>query len=99
MRWPPKWCNRQKSSRCRRTGARVDPMLDRLAGLEAEYEQVVARMNDPAVLTDQHALRDTGRPMKELEPAVAAYRQYKAAYEDLAAAKETASGATGDERD
>src|SRR3954469_23474403 len=74
-------------------------MLDRLAGLEAEYEQVVARMNDPAVLTDQHALRDTGRRMKELEPVVAAYREYKAAYEDLEAAKEMATEATGDERD
>src|SRR5438874_223127 len=45
-------------------------------------------MNDPAVLTDQHALRDTGRRLKELEPIVAAYRQYRSALEDLDVAKE-----------
>ena len=63
-------------------------MLERLAGLEEEYQQVTDRMNDPAVLTDQHALRDTGRRFKELEPIVAAYREYRAAVGDLEAAKE-----------
>jgi peptide chain release factor 1 len=63
-------------------------MLDRLEGLEEEYAQVAARMNDPAVLTDQHALRDTGRRLKELEPIVAAYQQYRSAMGDLEAAKE-----------
>src|SRR5947208_3649839 len=74
-------------------------MLDRLAGLEAEYQQVVEKMNDPAVLTDHRALRDTGRRMKELEPVVAAYREYKGAHDDLEAAKEMAAEATGAERD
>ncbi|HVF20794.1 MAG TPA: peptide chain release factor 1 [Mycobacteriales bacterium] len=63
-------------------------MLERLAGLEEEYQQVTDRMNDPAVLTDQHALRDAGRRFKELEPIVAAYREYRAAVGDLEAAKE-----------
>ena len=63
-------------------------MLERLAGLVEEYQQVADRMNDPAVLTDQRALRDTGRRLKELEPIVAAYREYKAALDDLGAAKE-----------
>ena len=74
-------------------------MLDRLAGLEAEYLQVVEKMNDPAVLADHRVVRDTGRRMKELEPIVAAYREYKAAHDDLEAAKEMAAEATGDERD
>ena len=74
-------------------------MLERLAGLEEEYQQVAARMNDPAVLTDQRALRDTGRRLKELEPIVAAYNEYKQASDDLAAAKEMLTEATGDERD
>jgi peptide chain release factor 1 len=63
-------------------------MLERLAGLEEEYQHVADRMNDPAVLTDQHALRDAGRRFKELEPIVAAYREYRAAVEDLEVAKE-----------
>ncbi|MDQ1396606.1 MAG: peptide chain release factor 1, partial [Acidimicrobiaceae bacterium] len=74
-------------------------MLERLEGLEEEYQHVAARMNDPAVLSDQHALRDTGRRLKELEPIVAAYREYKAAVDDLAAATEMLGDATGDERD
>src|SRR3954454_13017293 len=56
-------------------------------------------MNDPAVLSDQHALRDAGRRFKELEPIVTAYRSYKAAQGDLAAAKEMAAESTGAERD
>jgi peptide chain release factor 1 len=63
-------------------------MLERLAGLEEEYQQVTDRMNDPAVLTDQRSLREVGRRFKELEPVVAAYREYKAALDDLGAAKE-----------
>src|SRR3954468_22817613 len=76
-------------------------MLERLAGLEEEYQHVADRMNDPAVLTDQRALRDTGRRLKELEPIVAAYRSYKAALDDVEAAKEMlpeASGGGEDER-
>jgi peptide chain release factor 1 len=74
-------------------------MLDRLAGLEEEYQHVLDRMNDPAVLSDQHALRDTGRRMKELEPIVAAYREYKAATDDLEVAREMAAESEGAERD
>src|SRR3954466_11082050 len=65
-------------------------MLERLAGLEEEYQQVASRMNDPAVLTDQRALRDTGRRLKELEPIVKGYKQYRSALDDLAVARELA---------
>src|SRR5688500_15750089 len=56
-------------------------------------------MNDPAVLSDHRAVRDTGRRMKELEPIVAAYRQFKAAHDDLEVAKEMAAESTGADRD
>src|SRR3954469_7044018 len=74
-------------------------MLERLAGLEEEYQHVAARMNDPAVLTDQHALRDTGRRLKALEPIVAAYQAYQAALDDVGAAKEMLTEAVGDEKE
>ena len=70
-------------------------MLERLAGLEEEYARLTERMNDPAVLTDQHALRDTGRRLKELEPIVAAFRSYREATENLAAGREMLGDATG----
>ncbi|HVM03971.1 MAG TPA: peptide chain release factor 1 [Acidimicrobiales bacterium] len=73
-------------------------MLERLEGLEEEYAQVAARMNDPAVLTDQHALRDTGRRLKELEPIVNAYRRYREAVDNQAAGREMLAEATGDDR-
>ena len=73
-------------------------MLERLEGLEEEYAQVAERMNDPAVLTDQHRLRDTGRRLKELEPVVNAYRRYRQASENLAAGREMLAEATGEDR-
>ncbi|MGH9282695.1 MAG: PCRF domain-containing protein, partial [Acidimicrobiales bacterium] len=73
-------------------------MLERLAGLEEEYAQAAERMNDPAVLSDQRALRETGRRLKELEPVVDAYRRYRQAEEDLAAGREMLQDATGEDR-
>jgi peptide chain release factor 1 len=63
-------------------------VLDRLAALEKEYEEVVAQLGDPVVLSDQRRLRDASRRHKQLEPIVAAYRQYRSTLEDLAVAKE-----------
>ncbi|HLY82686.1 MAG TPA: peptide chain release factor 1 [Acidimicrobiales bacterium] len=74
-------------------------MLERLAGLEAEYESVLSRLSDQAVLSDQRALRDTSRRHKTLEPIVAAYRQYRQALDDLAAAKEMLPDTDGEDRE
>ncbi|HZQ26653.1 MAG TPA: peptide chain release factor 1 [Acidimicrobiales bacterium] len=63
-------------------------MLERLAGLEQEYEEVVAQLGDPAVLSDQRRLREVSKRHKDLEPVVAAYRAYRSATEDLEVAKE-----------
>jgi peptide chain release factor 1 len=74
-------------------------MLERLADLEHEYEEVIAQLSDPAVLSDQRALRDASRRRKELEPVVDAYRLYRRATDDLAAAREMLPDATGDDRE
>jgi len=63
-------------------------VLDRLSGLEEEYETVVARLGDPDVLSDQKKLRELSRRHKQLEPIVLAYRSYKSASDDLEVAKE-----------
>jgi peptide chain release factor 1 len=62
--------------------------LERLAGLEGEYETVLVQLSDPAVISDQRRLRQVSRRHKELEPVVAAYRDYQAAADDLATAQE-----------
>jgi peptide chain release factor 1 len=74
-------------------------MLERLADLEDEYESVVHRLSDPAVLADPRQVRDVSRRHKQLEPIVAAYRQYRQAHDDLAAAKEMLPDAEGEDRE
>jgi peptide chain release factor 1 len=63
-------------------------VLERLADLEQEYENVLARLSDSEVLSDQRRLREESRRHRQLEPIVLAYRQYRAAHDDLEVAKE-----------
>jgi peptide chain release factor 1 len=63
-------------------------VLERLADLDKEYEDVVSQLGDPEVLSDQRRLRDVSRRHKVLEPIVQAYRQYRSAHDDLEVAKE-----------
>jgi len=74
-------------------------VIDRLAGLEAEFAALEGQLADPAVLGDQQRLRDTSRRYKEITPIVECYRRYRARSEDAAAARELIADATGDERD
>jgi peptide chain release factor 1 len=74
-------------------------MLERLADLEREYEEVLKQLSDPGVLSDRHALRDASRRRKALEPIVEAYREYRGATDDLAAAREMLPEASGDDRE
>ncbi len=73
-------------------------MLERLAGLEEEYDAVVAQLSDPAVFTDPRRLRDLSRRQKELEPIVVASRGYRRAQDDLTVAKEMLPDAEGEDR-
>lgn len=74
-------------------------MLERLQGLEDEYDQVTERLKDPAVLADHEAVRDAGRRLKALEPVVASWRSYRQVLSDLDTAEAMRAEAAGDERD
>ncbi|MDQ1440785.1 MAG: peptide chain release factor 1 [Acidimicrobiaceae bacterium] len=74
-------------------------MLERLQGLEEEYQTVLRRLSDPAVLTDQATLREVSRRHKALEPIVEAYHSYRRALDDLATAKEMLPDAEGEDRE
>jgi peptide chain release factor 1 len=74
-------------------------VIERLAGLEDEYEAIEARLADPAVVSDPNQLRDLNRRYKELGAVVSAYRRYRGRESDLATAKELLVDATGDERE
>ncbi len=74
-------------------------MRDRLKMLEAEFEDVEAKLGAPDVASDQKALRDLSRRHKELAPIVEASRAYETAHSDLEAAKEMFAETTGDDRE
>ena len=74
-------------------------MLERLADLEKEYEAVTERLNEPDVYNDQRTARDLSRRRKQLEPIVEATRSYRTSLEDLSAAKEMLTDASGDDRE
>ena len=74
-------------------------MFERLATLENEYEEVVARLSEPGVASDQRAFRDLSRRHKQLEAIVFAYRAHQRAASDLATAKEMYPDAGGEDRE
>lgn len=74
-------------------------VLDRLGSLEREYEDVEARLADPVVIADQRRYGEVARRYKELEAIVLRSRELRQANEDLQAAREMLSDASGDDRD
>ena len=74
-------------------------MLDRLAALEKEYDDVLARLADHEVIADPRALLEASRRHKELEPVVLAYRDYRQARDDLEAARGMLADSSGEDRD
>ena len=61
-----------------------------VADLERSYEEVQARMSDPAVYNDHREAAEVGRLLKELEGPYKLAREWNAARDDLAAAREDA---------
>jgi peptide chain release factor 1 len=74
-------------------------MLDRLADLEAEFDEVEARLADPQVMGDQQRYATTARRYRELEELVARSRRLRAVTADLETARELHRAAAPDERD
>jgi peptide chain release factor 1 len=74
-------------------------VLERLAALEEEYEAVLTRLQDPAVLADPRALRTESKRHKELEPIVTRARQHRAVEGQLTEARELLHAAEGDDRE
>ena len=60
----------------------------RLADLAHQYDEVQAKLADPAVTSDPDALRQLGRELARLEPVVAAYRSLGETRRELAGARE-----------
>jgi len=52
-------------------------MFDKLASVEAKYDQLMAEMADPAVQGDTATFRSHSKAIAEMQPLVDAYREYK----------------------
>lgn len=63
-------------------------MHEKLEKLDAEYEAVLAKMSDPAVIGNQNELKKYGIRKRELEKAVMLFRDLKKYEKQLAEAKE-----------
>ncbi len=62
-------------------------MLERLAEIEARYEELTRLLSDPGVISDHRRLQELGRERSHLEAVVALYRRYRDASEALDDAK------------
>ena len=74
-------------------------VIDRLSDLESEYEEVLAQLSDPEVLSDQNAVRKLSQRHKQLESIVSAIRAHRSALGDLEAAREMSSDADPEDRE
>ena len=65
-------------------------MIDRLAELEARYEELSRQMSTPTASTDLAALANLGRELSRLEPIVNAMREWRAIRDELGRTQEMA---------
>ncbi len=62
-------------------------MIDRLAELEARYEEISRQMSTPEAGLNPSALADLGRELSRLEPVVAMLRDWRSVRDELAGAR------------
>jgi peptide chain release factor 1 len=63
-------------------------MLEKLLEIEKRFQNIDESFNDPDVLSNPSELQRLGKTRSELEPIVAAIREYKKATDDLCQAEE-----------
>jgi peptide chain release factor 1 len=68
-------------------------MFDKLASVEGRYEAIAAALASQAVQSDANEYRKQAKAFAEIEPLVAAYRDYKRVEAQLRDARELAAGA------
>ncbi len=72
-------------------------MLQKLAGIEARYEELNTLLADPAVTSDYNNLRDFGQERADLQPIVDAFREYKSVQKELGDARSLAADTSDDD--
>ena len=72
-------------------------MLEKLAGIEARYDELNTLLSNPAVTSDYTKLRDYGQERAELQPIVEKFREYKAALKELEDARSLTADTSDDD--
>ena len=65
-----------------------DSMFDKLAAIEARYDQLTSEISEPAVQADTAKFRAHSKTIAELQGTVDAFREYKTVKEEIAATEE-----------
>ena len=76
-----------------------DGMVARLEGLEREFADCEIRLADPEVVADQARYVEMSRRYRALQPIVERSARWRAATEDLIAARELVAASSGDDRE
>ena len=63
-------------------------MFEKLASVEARYDQLMAEMADPAVQGDSSKFRSHSKALAEIQPLVEQFRAYKATVAQIASTQE-----------
>ena len=66
-------------------------MFDKLQSVESKYDELMARMADPAVQSDPSEYRTVAKSVSDMEPLVEKYRQFKTVSAEVAQAEELAN--------
>jgi peptide chain release factor 1 len=74
-------------------------MFDKLTTVEAQYEELAARLGTAEVQSDPGEYRKAAKKLSDLEPLVQKYREYKAVQRDIEGAEELAKGADAEMRE
>lgn len=63
-------------------------MLEKLAQLEAKYDELTEKLSDPEIIADPQQFQKTAKAHADLEEIVTVYREYRSVLEGIAEAKE-----------
>ena len=74
-------------------------MLDKLASIEAKYEELTASLGTQQVQSDANEYRKQAKALAEIEELVQAYRQYKSVEKDIADNEDLLKGGDPEMRD
>ena len=69
----------------------TDTLLDRLAGIEARFNDIGVQLGDPATIADQKKFRQLNKSYRDLEEVVNATREYRNIFVRINEAKEVLS--------